>query len=43
MEFEEEIKILFESILKNELQVIYLTVAEDEFINAPEKVRNIIN
>ena len=43
VEFEEETKILFESILNNEFHVIYSTVTEDELINAPEKVRNLLN
>ena len=43
VEFEQETKILFDSILNNEFQVIYSTVTEDELINAPEKVRNLLN
>ncbi len=43
VEFEEETKILFDSILNNEFHVIYSTVTEDELINAPEKVRNLLN
>ena len=43
VEFEEETKILFESILNNEFHIIYSTVTEDELINAPEKVRNLLN
>jgi predicted nucleic acid-binding protein len=43
VEFEQETKKLFESILSNEFHVIYSTVTEDELINAPEKVRNLLN
>ena len=43
VEFEQETKILFDSILNNEFHVIYSTVTEDELINAPEKVRNLLN
>ena len=43
VEFEEETKILFQSILNNDFHVIYSTVTEDELINAPEKVRELLN
>jgi predicted nucleic acid-binding protein len=43
VEFEEETKLLFKSILNNEFHVIYSTVTEDELINAPEKVREFLN
>lgn len=43
VEFEKETKMLFESISNNEFHVIYSTVTEDELINAPEKVRNLLN
>ena len=43
VEFEKETKILFESIYNNEFHVIYSTVTEDELINAPEKVRLLLN
>jgi predicted nucleic acid-binding protein len=43
VEFEEETKILFDSILNNEFHVFYSTVTEDELINAPEKVRELLN
>lgn len=39
VEFEEETKILFDSILNNEFHVFYSSVTEDELINAPKKVR----
>ena len=34
---------LFESIFNNEFHVIYSTVTEDELINAPEKVKELLN
>jgi predicted nucleic acid-binding protein len=34
---------LFDSICNNEFHVIYSTVTEDELINVPEKVRNLLN
>ncbi len=43
VEFEDETKILFQSILNNEFHVIYSTVTEDELINAPEKVKELLN
>lgn len=43
VEFEEESKILFDSILKNEFHVFYSSVTEDELLNAPKKVRELLN
>lgn len=43
IEFEKETKILFESILKNEFHIIYSSVTEDELINAPSQVRDLLN
>ncbi len=43
IEFEKETKMLFESIFNNEFHVIYSTVTEDELINAPEKVKELLN
>jgi predicted nucleic acid-binding protein len=43
VEFEEETKILFQSILNNDFHVIYSTVTEDELINAPKKVRELLD
>jgi predicted nucleic acid-binding protein len=43
VEFEEETKILFDSISNNEFHVFYSTITEDELINAPEKVRELLN
>jgi predicted nucleic acid-binding protein len=43
VEFEEETKKLFQSILNNEFHIIYSTVTEDELIDAPEKVRELLN
>ena len=42
-EFEKETNLLFQSILNNEFHVIYSTVTEDELINAPEKVKELLN
>ena len=42
-EFEEETKILFESIFNNEFHVIYSSITEDELIKAPEKVRLLLD
>jgi predicted nucleic acid-binding protein len=43
VEFEKETKILFQSILNNEFHAIYSTVTEDELINAPQKVRELMS
>lgn len=43
VEFEEETKILFESILNSEFHVFYSSVTEDELINAPKKVRELLD
>ena len=43
VEFEDVTKILFQNILKNEFHIIYSTVTEDELINAPKKVRELLN
>ena len=43
LEFEEETKKLFQSILNNEFHIIYSTVTEDELLNAPEKVRELLD
>ena len=43
VEFEKETNLLFQSILNNEFHVIYSTVTEDELINAPAKVRELLN
>ena len=43
VEFEKETKMLFESILNNEFHIIFSTVTEDELLNAPEKVRELLN
>lgn len=42
-EFEMETKLLFQSILNNEFHLIYSSVTEDELINAPKKVRELLN
>ena len=43
VEFEKETKFLFEDITKGEYNVIYSTLTEDELINAPPCVRELIN
>ncbi len=43
VEFEKETKMLFQSILNNEFHIIYSTVTEDELLNAPIKVRELLN
>ena len=43
VEFEEETKMLFGSIFNNEFHVIYSSVTEDELINAPKKVKELLN
>ena len=43
IEFEKETKMLFESIFNNEFHIIYSTVTEDELINAPEKVKELLS
>ena len=43
VEFEEETKMLFDSIFNNEFHVIYSSVTEDELINAPKKVKELLN
>ena len=43
VEFEKETKTLFDSILNNEFHVFYSSVTEDELINAPKKVRELLD
>ena len=43
IEFEKETKMLFESIFNNEFHIIYSTVTEDELINAPDKVKELLS
>lgn len=43
VEFEEETKMLFDGIFNNEFHVIYSSVTEDELINAPKKVKELLN
>ncbi len=43
VEFEKETKILFNSILNNEFHVFYSNVTEDELINAPKKVKELLD
>ena len=43
IEFEAETKILFDSIFNNEFHVFYSSVTEDELINAPKKVIELLD
>jgi len=43
IEFERETKLLFLAVLKNEFDIVYSNITEDELINAPEKVRNLLS
>ena len=43
VEFEKETKLLFEDIIKGEFEVFYSSLTEDELINAPQRVRELIN
>ncbi len=43
IEFEKETKSLFKSIIHNEFDIVYSNITEDELINAPEQVRNILS
>jgi predicted nucleic acid-binding protein len=43
VEFEKETKLLFEDIAKGEFEVLYSTLTEDELVNAPPRVRELIN
>jgi predicted nucleic acid-binding protein len=42
IEFEKETKLLFQSIFNHEFHVIYSTVTEDELLNAPKQVRELL-
>jgi predicted nucleic acid-binding protein len=41
-EFEEDTKILFEKIRLGQFHIVYSSVTEDELLEAPENVRNLI-
>jgi len=43
VEFEKETRLLFEDIIKGEFEVLYSSLTEDELINAPQRVRELIN
>jgi predicted nucleic acid-binding protein len=43
IEFQEETKILFESIRKHEFHIIFSSVTEDELLNAPDQVKTLLN
>jgi hypothetical protein len=43
IEFEKETKILFQAIFDNHLDIVYSSVTEDELLNAPEQVRNLLS
>ncbi len=43
IEFENETKLLFNAILNNQFDIVYSSVTEDELINAPEQVRELLS
>jgi len=43
IEFEKETKNLFQAIFDNHLDIVYSSVTEDELLNAPEQVRNLLS
>jgi predicted nucleic acid-binding protein len=43
IEFQDETIILFEKIVQNEFHIIYSSVTEEELINAPSQVRNLLS
>ena len=43
VEFENETKLLFEDIIKGEFEILYSSLTEDELLNAPLRVRELIN
>lgn len=43
IEFEKETKLLFQAVLNNEFDIVYSNITDDELINAPEKVRNLLS
>jgi len=43
IEFERETKLLFQAVLNNEFDIVYSNITDDELINAPEKVRNLLS
>ena len=43
IEFEKETKLLFKAIINNQFDIVYSNITEDELINAPEQVRNLLS
>jgi len=43
IEFEKDTKMLFKSVLNNEFDLMYSSVTEDELLNAPKQVRNLLS
>lgn len=43
IEFERETKLLFQAVLNNDFDIVYSNITDDELINAPEKVRNLLS
>ena len=43
VEFEKETKILFDNIENQKFEIMYSSVTDDELLNAPEKVRNLLS
>ncbi len=43
IEFEKETKLLFNAIRDNKFDIVFSSVTEDELLNAPEQVRNLLS
>ena len=43
IEFEKETKLLFQNIVAGEFHVVYSSVTEDELLNAPQPVKELLN
>jgi hypothetical protein len=43
VEFEVDTKMLFESVLKNEFDIMFSNITENELLNAPEQVRQLLS
>lgn len=43
IEFEKETRVLFDSIEIEKYEIIYSSVTENELLNAPEQVKNLLN
>jgi hypothetical protein len=43
IDFEKDTKLLFDSVLKKDFHIVYSSVTEDELIDAPKQVRNLLS